>query len=152
VEEVVVDETTPLLRSTSTTLAMCFLGWMQTTQPTSSFHITSNLEEEYTYTIGRIVSWICTCLYLSSRIPQILLNFKRRSCHGLAIAMFMCALFGNITYATSILVKSLDPEYLMRALPFLLGTAGTVVFDIIIFLQWVMYPSYQIVIDLDQNS
>jgi hypothetical protein len=70
----------------------------------------------------------------------------------LAIAMFLCALFGNVTYATSILVKSVDPEYLLRALPFLLGTAGTVVFDIIIFVQWLIYPSYQIVIDLDQNS
>ena len=91
------------------------------------------------YQLGRLFAWICTFLYLSSRLPQIYKNFERKSCQGLAMSMFGCALMGNVTYSTSILVKSVEPAYLYNALPYLLGSGGTVVFDIVIFTQYLAY-------------
>lgn len=94
--------------------------------------------------IGTIFAWLCASLYLTSRLPQIYKNFKRKSTSGTSILLFMAALTGNTTYTLSIL---LSPEasgpnggqFLLNELPFLLGAAGTVVFDITIFIQWFMY-------------
>lgn len=100
----------------------------------------STLDEvDPTYQIGRFFSWVCTILYVSSRLPQIYKNYLRQSCDGLAIVMFGCALLGNLTYSISILVKSSDPAHLLNSLPYLLGSGGTVMFDIIIFVQYLSY-------------
>jgi solute carrier family 66 (lysosomal lysine-arginine transporter), member 1 len=60
--------------------------------------------------------------------------------------MFMAAVMGNLTYAISLLVKSSDPAFLFGALPYLLGSAGTVfgaltkvMFDFVIFSQYLFY-------------
>ncbi|CAB4432990.1 unnamed protein product [Rhizophagus irregularis] len=37
--------------------------------------------------IGRIMAWICTVLYLTSRMPQIWKNYTRRSVEGLSVFM-----------------------------------------------------------------
>lgn len=94
--------------------------------------------------IGTIFAWLCACLYLTSRLPQIYKNFKRKSTSGTSILLFMAALTGNTTYTLSILLspEASGPsggEFLLNELPFLLGAAGTVVFDITIFIQWFMY-------------
>jgi hypothetical protein len=143
VQEVIVDETTPLVRSQSASSFCIFaLGLMYSKQPSNNFIILGNhIELDYSYQIGRVLAWTCTALYLSSRIPQIYLNYTRKTCQGLAIVMFLCALVGNVTYAASVLVKSNDPQYLLGALPYLLGTMGTVMFDVTIFCQWFFYPS-----------
>lgn len=96
--------------------------------------------------IGSIFSWLCASLYLTSRLPQIYKNFQRKSTSGTSILLFMAALTGNTTYTLSIL---LSPEangpngrsFLLNAFPFLLGAAGTVMFDLTIFVQWYMYKS-----------
>ena len=98
------------------------------------------------YTIGRIMAWICTALYLSSRWPQIYWNFRRKSCAGLSISMFAFAVLGNLTYSLSIAVKIAASEgagdkmdEFMHSLPYLLGSAGTVFFDMVIFTQFIVY-------------
>ncbi len=53
--------------------------------------------------------------------------------------MFIFAFFGNLTYATSLLLKSVDYEYLINALPFLIGSGGVLLFDLIAFVQYKMY-------------
>ena len=93
------------------------------------------------YQLGRMFAWVCCFLYLSSRLPQIYRNFERKSCNGLAMTMFGCALMGNVTYSASILIKSFDPLYLYNALPYLLGSGGTVVFDIVILFQYIAYKN-----------
>ncbi|KAJ1342416.1 hypothetical protein BSLG_003005 [Batrachochytrium salamandrivorans] len=65
------------------------------------------------YTIGRIMAWICTAFYLSSRPPQIIWNARRKTCRGLSTAMFIGAALGNLTYTISIIVKSTDFEFLL---------------------------------------
>ncbi|KAI8817352.1 PQ loop repeat-domain-containing protein [Fimicolochytrium jonesii] len=86
--------------------------------------------------IGVITAYLCMVLYLSSRIPQIIRNFRRRSTEGLAMSMFGCAAFGNLTYVLSILCTRRDPDFLKGAAPYLIGSGGTLIFDAIIFTQW----------------
>ena len=100
--------------------------------------------------VGRVFAWACTTMYLSSRLPQIYKNFVRQSTSGLAIMLFISAFLGNTFYTLSILTsgESMDSvggresersTFLLEELPYLLGSAGTVGFDITIFIQWIHY-------------
>ncbi|KAK9452107.1 PQ loop repeat-domain-containing protein [Limtongia smithiae] len=95
--------------------------------------------------IGRVFAWACTTLYLTSRLPQIYKNFVRQSTSGLSILLFIAAFCGNTFYTLSILSSAAAlPEddrldFIWTELPYLLGSAGTVGFDITIFCQWVYY-------------
>jgi uncharacterized protein with PQ loop repeat len=51
---------------------------------------------------GQIFGYICAVLYLGSRIPQILLNYRRKSTEGLNALFFIFACVGNLTYVFSI--------------------------------------------------
>ncbi|RKP23692.1 PQ loop repeat-domain-containing protein [Syncephalis pseudoplumigaleata] len=71
--------------------------------------------------LPQILGYISALLYVWARIPQIILNFRNKSCEGLAISMFICCVVGNVTYCASIFFFSMDPEYLLINLPWLLG-------------------------------
>ena len=49
--------------------------------------------------------------YLGSRIPQIVLNYERKSCDGISF-MFLFACLGNLTYVISILSIDMSWNYL----------------------------------------
>jgi len=92
--------------------------------------------------LGRIFSWTCAAFYLSSRLPQLWKNYMRKSCSGLSLGLFVAAFLGNLFYTLSILTSletTRNPQYLYSALPFILGAAGTLVFDMAIFIQWICY-------------
>lgn len=86
--------------------------------------------EDTSEAIGRVFAWICCAFYLSSRIPQILENNRRKSMQGINIALFSAALCGNFCYTVGILSNPLahDPverrDFLLNAFPYLLGSAG----------------------------
>ncbi|KCV67619.1 hypothetical protein H696_05906 [Fonticula alba] len=96
-----------------------------------------------TYIIGLVIAWLCTSLYLGSRVPQIFHNFKRQSVEGLSLQLFICAALGNLFYSVSIFLYSVDPDYLLERLPYLLGSAGVLVFDFIITIQFWYYNHYR---------
>ncbi|KAG0338374.1 hypothetical protein BG004_007252 [Podila humilis] len=95
--------------------------------------------------LGRIFAWVCTVFYLSSRMPQLWKNYKRKSVQGLSILMFFWAAMGNLTYTLSILnsADAVNPEtssrFLREAVPYVLGSSGTLMFDVSIFGQWLYY-------------
>lgn len=94
--------------------------------------------------IGDIMAWSCTLMYLISRLPQIFKNYRRKSTRGTSILLFMATFTGNTTYSLSILLSpqargANKSSFLMNETPFLIGSAGTVVFDIIIFIQHYIY-------------
>ncbi|PSR77555.1 hypothetical protein PHLCEN_2v7745 [Hermanssonia centrifuga] len=98
------------------------------------------------YVIGRISAWICTTLYLTSRLPQIWKNYVRKSVEGLSISLFVFAFLGNFLYVTSILTSpnlSLpEPQasaFLRESIPYILGSGGTLMFDITIVTQSFLY-------------
>ncbi|KAI9838439.1 MAG: hypothetical protein M1838_004605 [Thelocarpon superellum] len=52
---------------------------------------------------GQVFGYLCAVLYLGSRVPQILLNFRRKSTEGVSMLFFLFACIGNLTYVMSIL-------------------------------------------------
>ncbi|CAG8648798.1 16298_t:CDS:2 [Acaulospora morrowiae] len=140
--------------TTVTTFAIMFLMFHFTrrtasTITTSSLHAlrSPNVDDipsktffqENSLLIGRIFAWTCAILYLSSRIPQIIKNHKRKSVEGLSIFMFIFAALGNLNYSLSIFINprfSRDDSYVRETIPYVLGAIGTLGFDLTIFVQW----------------
>ncbi|KWU44967.1 hypothetical protein RHOSPDRAFT_17229, partial [Rhodotorula sp. JG-1b] len=91
--------------------------------------------------IGRTSAWTCTTAYLTSRLPQIWQNFRRRSVEGLAMTLFLFAFIGNSLYVASILAnpQSSSVTFLLESLPYLLGSGGTLCFDLMILGQSWLY-------------
>ncbi|KAH9483919.1 Lysosomal amino acid transporter 1 [Psilocybe cubensis] len=96
--------------------------------------------------IGRIFAWLCTTLYLTSRLPQIWKNYARKSVEGLSMYLFVFAFLGNTFYVASILLsprRYLPPpestKYIKDSIPYLLGSGGTLLFDITIVSQSFCY-------------
>lgn len=90
------------------------------------------------FTIGQLLAWMCTSFYLSSRIPQIIKNYKRHSVEGLSLALFSFAVCGNVTYALSIILRP-GKGSIMNALPYIFSSIGTLLFDLVIFIQFLYY-------------
>ncbi|KFY08826.1 hypothetical protein V492_05872 [Pseudogymnoascus sp. VKM F-4246] len=86
-----------------------------------------------------VMGYLSALCYLGARIPQIIKNYRDKSCEGLSLLFFVLSLMGNITYGVSILFHSLEREYVMTNLPWLIGSLGTIVEDGFIFVQFRMY-------------
>lgn len=89
--------------------------------------------------LAQFFGWFCAFLYLGSRIPQILLNFKRKSCEGISFMFFLFACLGNLTYVISILSIDVSWNYLVINSSWLAGSLGTLVLDFTIFVQFFIY-------------
>lgn len=135
------------------------LGWYIGVQSSSS----SPDDDEYnnpptplTFDVwGQIFGYFCAALYLGSRLPQLLLNYRRKSTEGVSLLFFLFACIGNLTYVFSILAYSpicespghcRDGEqgrvygrYILVNLSWLLGSFGTLVEDLAIFTQFFLY-------------
>jgi len=105
---------------------------------------------------GQIFGYFCAVLYLGSRIPQILLNYRRKSTDGVSILFFLFACIGNLTYVLSIFAfegkcrgldgqcqsgeaASLYGRYLLVNASWLAGSLGTLFLDLVIFVQFILY-------------
>lgn len=53
----------------------------------------------------------------------------------------MLSMTGNLTYGASLVSYSQDKNYLLKTLPWLLGSLGTIVEDCVIFLQFRLYSN-----------
>ncbi|KAK4189529.1 putative vacuolar amino acid transporter YPQ3 [Podospora australis] len=120
---------------------------------------------------GQVFGWLCAVLYLGSRLPQLLLNFRRKSTEGVSILFFLFACLGNLTYVLSILAY--DPEcerseedggcsdgeaakvyweYVLVNLSWLAGSAGTLLLDMSIFVQFFIYSKGDEEVESDEES
>lgn len=111
---------------------------------------------------GQIFGYICAVLYLGSRIPQLLLNYRRKSTEGLNALFFLFACIGNLTYVLSIFAfepicaqrkhhhwherscrdgeaSAIYGRYILVNLSWLLGSLGTLFLDGAVFVQFWMY-------------
>lgn len=103
---------------------------------------------------GQIFGYICAVLYLGSRIPQLLLNYRRKSTEGISMLFFLFACLGNLTYVLSIVVykpKCRDTvcrdgeamavygRYVAVNFSWLLGSFGTLLLDAGVFVQYFLY-------------
>ncbi|KAF9931361.1 hypothetical protein FBU30_010396 [Linnemannia zychae] len=86
-----------------------------------------------------LFGWGSAGLYLGSRIPQLYKNWRLKSCEGLSIMMFLFSVFGNALFVASIFLNSMDRAYLIKNMPWWLGSTGTLLFDFAIFAQFYLY-------------
>jgi hypothetical protein len=52
--------------------------------------------------LGQVFGYLSAALYLGSRLPQIWLNWRRKSTEGVSLLFFLFACLGNLTYVLSI--------------------------------------------------
>jgi hypothetical protein len=105
---------------------------------------------------GQIFGYFCAVLYLGSRVPQLLLNYRRKSTEGVSMLFFLFACIGNLTYVLSIFAyephcsgrhgKCRDGEalsdygkYIAVNASWLAGSLGTLFLDLGIFIQFFLY-------------
>lgn len=107
-------------------------------------------------TLGQVFGYGCTMMYLGSRVPQLILNWRRQSTDGLSGMFFLFACLGNVTYFLSIMAyepacvrdeagceegeaSRVYARYLLVNLSWLIGSIGCLVFDFGILLQFIRY-------------
>lgn len=119
---------------------------------------------------GQIFGYLCAVLYLGSRIPQLLLNHRRKSTEGVSMLFFLFACVGNLTYVLSIVAYEPScarvaavggagggvggdasegcgegewgagyARYMLLNASWLVGSAGTLGLDLLIFAQFWLY-------------
>ncbi|KAL0090617.1 PQ loop repeat-domain-containing protein [Phycomyces blakesleeanus] len=130
------------------TLANAGFSQSLTTNPTTNVtdHIVTQQQQkqsdENMIWIGRFFAWLCTSLYLSSRLPQIIQNFRRRSVEGLSMALFFFAAMGNLTYCLSIFTNPhATRQSIIESVPYIIGSAGTLMFDGTIYAQYMIFDN-----------
>jgi len=107
--------------------------------------------------LGQIFGYICSVLYLGSRVPQLLLNYRRKSTEGISMMFFFFACLGNLTYNMSIFAydpqgacevpmhchaaeaRSIYGKEIAVNLPWILGSLGTFCLDMGVFVQYFLY-------------
>lgn len=107
--------------------------------------------------LGQVFGYLCAAAYIGSRIPQIILNARRRSTEGLSMLFFLFACLGNVTYVLSILAfeapcsrkgdcapgQASDEygRYILVNLSWVLGSSVTLLLDLCVFAQYFMYDA-----------
>ncbi|OZJ04797.1 hypothetical protein BZG36_01852 [Bifiguratus adelaidae] len=87
----------------------------------------------------QVSGWLSAVLYVGSRIPQVVKNAKAQSTEGLSPVMFFFCVMGNLTYCLSIFVRSMERDFLLLNLSWLVGSGGTLLFDFVICAQFLYY-------------
>lgn len=131
------------------------IGWFLSRQY-SDGHSTSPADEGIpSFDVwGQIFGWFCAALYLGSRLPQLLLNWRRKSTEGVSILFFLFACLGNLTYVLSIFAyephcvgdrcepgeaAKIYGRYILVNASWLAGSLGTLFLDLGIFAQFFIY-------------
>ncbi|KAK5137290.1 hypothetical protein LTR08_000260 [Meristemomyces frigidus] len=116
--------------------------------------------------VGTVFSWLSTFLYLGSRLPQLLKNWRRKSTAGLSPHLFIAAFCGNLLYSSALLTNpsgwyDFGPyggggwagpdgvdrrKWVIAALPFFLGAAGVLGLDASVGIQFLLYDEAKVLV------
>lgn len=88
---------------------------------------------------GQLLGWICAFFYLASRVPQLRLNYKRKSTDGVAVLFFVFTLLGNITYCASIFAADSSLHAIAVNASWILGAFGSLILDFVVLIQFWIY-------------
>nr|XP_060614803.1 lysosomal amino acid transporter 1 homolog [Anolis sagrei ordinatus] len=107
--------------------------------------------------IGFVVGSVSAVLYLSSRIPQIYTNFRRKSTTGISYSLFALVMLGNTLYGLSVLMKNPNPgqsegNYVIHHLPWLVGSLGVLSLDIVISFQFLAYRQGRALVQMEEEE
>lgn len=122
-------------------------------------------------TLGQFFGYLCAIFYLASRVPQLLLNYRRKSTEGVSLLFFLFACIGNLTYDMSIFAYNpqnaceLGPEkcrpgealalygrYIAVNASWIVGSMGTLFLDAAIFIQFFLYRKDDDEMDFPQRN
>jgi len=92
---------------------------------------------------SQIIGWISAAMYLGARIPQIAKNMETK-CEGLSLALFVYAIAGNLTFALSICVVSMEWRHLLVNASWLAGSTLTVLSDLFVVYQFFRFRKERI--------
>jgi solute carrier family 66 (lysosomal lysine-arginine transporter), member 1 len=132
------------------------LGWFLGERATHGDKEGRNDEEDHlTFNVtGQVFGYLCTVAYIASRLPQLILNYRRKTTDGLSMLFFLFACLGNITYVLSIFAyepycrkSGCKPgeaahtygRYILVNLSWLAGSLVTLLLDMGVFAQYFMY-------------
>ena len=93
----------------------------------------------YDYDAGTTMGWISSALYIIGRLPQLYLNFTRKTTQGLSILMYIFTILGNTFYLLSVVVYSIEPDYIDANMPWIVMIVITVVMDVVVIFQEFYY-------------
>lgn len=146
------------LFSVVTVIAAGILGWWLSNRSQGKNGQSSEPSDETLHfnLWGQIFGYFCAVLYLGSRVPQLLLNYRRKSTEGVSMLFFLFACIGNLTYVLSIFAyeahcrgkhgkcrkgeaASLYGRYILVNASWLAGSLGTLFLDFGIFVQFFLY-------------
>lgn len=139
---------------------VCLAGilgwWLSRTYSPPSPSIPDGGEKLVMSLWGQIFGYFCAFLYLGSRLPQLLLNYRRKSTEGVSMLFFLFACLGNATYVLSILAYEADCvgqegcdasgqywNYIAVNASWIIGSAGTLLLDGAIFAQFFLYEEVE---------
>jgi uncharacterized protein with PQ loop repeat len=138
-------------------VAAGIFGWYLSASRAPPSHHTHTTDTPLQFNFwGQVSGYVCAALYLGSRVPQLLLNYRRKSTEGISMLFFLFACLGNLTYVLSILVykprcggrhgacvdgegRALYGKYVAVNASWLLGSFGTLLLDAGVFVQYFMY-------------
>lgn len=86
--------------------------------------------------MGAILGWITMVFYSVGRLPQIWLNYKRKSTEGLSLLMYIFTMCGNSIYLA---VITIDPLNINMNLPWIINCVITILMDIFVIFQHYYY-------------
>lgn len=132
------------------------LGWWISTRSHRHRYVEDEDSDTLEFDIlGQVFGYLCAVLYLGSRVPQLLLNYRRKSTEGVSLLFFLFACIGNLTYDMSIFAYSPvchNPErcepgeaagiywrYILVNFSWIAGSLGTLLLDLAIFVQFFLY-------------
>lgn len=166
--------TSPLqkaLFNTSAVLLVCAsgaLGWYISTNYSRHHHRHRHIHKHSDKnsdplefdTLGQFFGYLCAAFYLGSRIPQLLLNYRRKSTEGVSLLFFLFACIGNLTYDMSIFAfnpqnscrlgaercedgeaSAIYARYIAVNASWIAGSLGTLFLDMAIFVQFFLYKN-----------
>lgn len=108
------------------------------------------LNKDYIEFGADIIAWLATCIFMLARLPQILLNFKRKSTKGLSLLSFIIINIANMFFLLSVLIILYDlqptkyTEYVLANIQWVVGSSSTTLFDCVIFYQFYKYKNYNV--------
>jgi uncharacterized protein with PQ loop repeat len=139
-------------------IAAGVLGWYftQSSHRRKHRHVKGSEPEPLEFDLwGQIFGYLCAILYLGSRVPQLLLNYRRKSTEGVSLLFFLFACIGNLTYDMSIFAYSpicrspghcaageanaIYARYILINASWIAGSLGTLALDLAIFCQFFLY-------------
>ncbi|KAH7159908.1 PQ loop repeat-domain-containing protein [Dactylonectria estremocensis] len=131
------------------------LGWFLGHKPSEGNDNGPRGGEDLKFNVlGQVFGYLCTVAYIASRLPQLILNWRRKTTDGLSMLFFLFACLGNITYVLSIFAyepkctnKTCEPgeaahiygRYILVNLSWLAGSLVTLFLDFGVFAQYFIY-------------